>query len=141
MTPDNEARPPQPEDSRPYVEQVRAAEREARRLAEQIRGGIGRWLQRHGQNAPVSVSGLLDSAGQPKVLLQMNSRLLLALVASAIQQAEQPPAQVAPPPPHPGPPSGSPQQGATPPPAQQPRPQQAPEAQQHPPHWPPPPAR
>ena len=55
-------------------------DREALRLARDLRDHIQAWLSRHGIIGTLVISPLVDPAGQPSVLVRMNSPIAHALM-------------------------------------------------------------
>jgi hypothetical protein len=75
----------------PYL---RDCDRQALRLASELRKRMQEWLGQRGIPATLRVSPFVDPAGQASVLIRMNSHIALAMMLSFEEQQHQRPEQV-----------------------------------------------
>jgi hypothetical protein len=66
-------------------------DRQALRLADELRKAMAQWLSQRGMGQTCAVSPFVDPAGQPSVILTMNAQVASALIES-LRPSRTPPA-------------------------------------------------
>ncbi|MEV5830475.1 hypothetical protein AB0L25_33405 [Spirillospora sp. NPDC052242] len=72
-------------------------ERQAVRLADDLRNHIGRWLIQRGLQGPVSISPYVGRDGRPNVLIRTDAHVARALAMSLDERSHPPPRRPLPP--------------------------------------------